>query len=77
MTKKRKKRKRKGKENYLLIIDEIRQGLQKVFPQVNENLVDPFESLPHVLAYIIYINYYMVYLLFYSIAAMGKSIPRS
>ena len=77
MTKKRKKRKRKGKENYLLIIDEIRQGLQKVFPQVNENLVDLFESLPHVLAYIIYINYYIVYLLFYSIAAMGKSIPRS
>ena len=55
----------------------MRQGLQKVFPQVNQNLVDLFESLPHVLAYIIYINYYMVYLLFYSIAAMGKSIPRS
>ena len=30
--------------------DAIRQGLQKIFPQVNKNLVDLFESLPHVLA---------------------------
>ena len=30
--------------------DAIRRGLQKIFPQVNKNLVDLFESLPHVLA---------------------------
>ena len=29
--------------------DAIRRGLQKIFPQVNKNLVDLFESLPHVL----------------------------
>ena len=45
-----KKKKKKGKENYLVIIDAIRQGLQKIFPQVNKNLFDLFESLPHVLA---------------------------
>ena len=28
--------------------DAIRRGLQKMFPQVNKNLVDLFESLPHV-----------------------------
>ena len=28
----------------------IRQGLQKIFPQVNKNLDDLFESLPHVFA---------------------------
>ena len=31
-------------------IDPIRQGLQKILPQVNKNLVDLFESPPHVLA---------------------------
>ena len=41
---------KKGKENYVVIIDAIRQGLQKIFPQVNKNLVDLFESLPQVLA---------------------------
>ena len=30
--------------------DAIRQGLQKIFPQVNKNLFDLFESLPHFLA---------------------------
>ena len=44
------KKKEKRKENYLVIIDAIRQGLQKIFPQVNKNLVNLFESLPHVLA---------------------------
>ena len=48
--KKKNKERKKGKENYLVIIDAIRQGLQKIFPQVNKNLVDLFESLPHVLA---------------------------
>ena len=32
------------------IKDAIRQGLQKIFPLANKNLVDLFESLPHVLA---------------------------
>ena len=41
---------KKGKENYVVIIDAIRQGLQKIFPRVNKNLVDLFESLPYVLA---------------------------
>ena len=41
---------KKGKKNYVAIIDAIRQGLQKIFPQVNKNLFDLFESLPHVLA---------------------------
>ena len=31
-------------------MDAIRQGLQKIFPQVNKNLVYLFESLSHVLA---------------------------
>ena len=49
--KKRKEKKReRGKENYLAIIDAIRPGLQKVFPQVNKNLFDLFTSLPNVLA---------------------------
>ena len=30
--------------------DAIKQGLQKIFPQVKKNLVDLFESLPHFLA---------------------------
>ena len=48
--KKKKKKKKEGKENYVVIIDAIRQGLQKIFLQVNKNLFDLFESLPHVLA---------------------------
>ena len=44
-----KKGKRK-KRTLLVIMDAIRQGLQKIFPQVNKNLVDLFEFLPHVLA---------------------------
>ena len=48
---KKKKRKRKRKEKKLSChIDAIRQGLHKIFPQVNKNLVDLFEYLPHVLA---------------------------
>ena len=50
MTKKKKKETKKRKEHYLVIIDAIRQGLQKIFPQVNKNLIDLFEFLPHVLA---------------------------
>ena len=42
-------KKKKGKENYLVIIDAIRQVLQNIFPHVNKNLFDLFESLPHVL----------------------------
>ena len=34
----------------LVSIDAIRQGLQEIFPQVKENLVNLFESLLHVLA---------------------------
>ena len=30
--------------------DGIRQGLQKIFPQLNKNLLNLLESLPHVLA---------------------------
>ena len=43
-------RKKEKKEHYLVIIDVIRQGLQKIFPQVNKNFVDLFEFLPQVLA---------------------------
>ena len=43
-------KKRKRKENYLAIVYAIRQGLQKIFPQVNKKLANQFESLPHVLA---------------------------
>ena len=49
----KKKKKKAGKENYFLIIDAIRQGLQKMFPQANKNLFDLFESLPHVFANIV------------------------
>ena len=45
-----KKPKKNGKENCLVIIVAIRQGLQKIFAQVKINLVDLCESLPHVLA---------------------------
>ena len=41
---------KKGKENYLVIIDAIRRGLEKIFPQVNKILFDLFKSLRHVLA---------------------------
>ena len=42
------KKRKKRKEHYIVIIDAIRQGLQKIFPQVNKNLVDLSEFLPHV-----------------------------
>ena len=35
---KKERKEKKIKENYLVIIDAIRQGLQKIFPQVNKNL---------------------------------------
>ena len=42
------------------------QGLQKIFPQVNKNLIDLFESLPQVLSNSrennikkLYINYFV------------------
>ena len=50
MTKKRKKERKEKSIHYLVIIGAIRQGLQKIFPQVNKNLVDLFEFLAHVLA---------------------------
>ena len=58
---------KRKKEIYLVIINAIRQGLQKIFPQVNKNLVDLFEPLPHVLANSrrenntnkLYINYFI------------------
>ena len=46
----KKRRRKKGKKNYLVIQDAIRQGLQKLFPHVNKNLVDLPEYLPPVLA---------------------------
>ena len=46
----KKGKKKKRKENYLVIIDAMRQGLQKIFSQVYKNLVNLFESLPPVLA---------------------------
>ena len=48
--KKTKKETKKRKEHYLVTVDAISQGLQKIFPQVNKNLIDLFEFLPHVLA---------------------------
>ena len=33
----------------MVIIDAIRQGLKKIFPQINKNLVSLAESLPHAL----------------------------
>ena len=33
----------------MVIIDAIRQGLKKIFPQINKNLVSQPESLPHAL----------------------------
>ena len=47
---KKKKKKKEKKRNYLVIIDAIRQGLQKIFSQVNKNLFGLFESLSHILA---------------------------
>ena len=37
------------KKNTMVIIDAIRQGLKKIFPQINKNLVSLAESLPHAL----------------------------
>ena len=45
-----KRKRKKRKENYLVTINAIRQGLRKIFSQVNQNLVNLFESLPQVLA---------------------------
>ena len=45
-----KKKKKEKKRNYLVITDAVRQGLHKIFPQKNKNLVSLFEYLSHVLS---------------------------
>ena len=71
--KKKNKERKKGKENYLVIIDAIRQGLQKIFPQVNKNL-NLYHTFSLIAQKITQAGRILTILL---IAEVGKSISRN